>query len=628
MLQCPSCQAILTFSSEKSNVLECSCGKVIRLNDAGFASTTELLPAAHSADFIVPGTRGKWQDKTFSVTGRFVTRGKGWLFNYWNIIFDDGEVCYLAEGYGSYAILKPAEGLSTLSSTQINFLKLNNSTNLRTDEAYYLIRKNVDVDINIEAEVFLPETSRDINVLDFYSEKGNYITVIEFLRNVIRYYDTIFTDFAELQLRNVKPAGKTKTMACLHCYKTLHLKANPFTFTITCLHCGTHHLFNQVNDSLTNIGRNKLDAVPDIEIGSTGTVDGITFEVIGYSFKEENNADTAQWKEYVLYNRSEGFAFLSEFEGNWIYVKEMAKPPVVGDLNRQYFNYDGKQYDLYNAYTYEVLSAVGEHPYDITKTANYKVREYIAPPYGWTSETNNNESNWFLGRHVSHREILNNFSFPSYKPAKQGIGMVQPTGMLDKGKFIKIILIALFVLIAIHMGTAISKQEKILLEDNFSFDDTANKLTIVTPKFTLDKWKSNLLFNIGADVSNNWFQLSGSLINAQTGKAYSFEKGVEFYSGYSGGESWTEGSKTEEAYLSAIPAGTYFLNLTGSREAGGFNRLQRFSLKVVYDVRTDRNLWFAILLLAIVAVIQYLIYSYNNKKRWQNSRYSPYNYEH
>ncbi len=627
MLQCPSCSSVITFSSGSNNIIVCACGKVLRLKESGSLAITDLETVSNSTSFIAPGASGTLNGKKFNITGRFILKGKNWIFNYWTIVFENGETSYLGEGYGTYTILKTGDIMPALNSFKINLLKLNDSTTLQKDEQFFLVRKNSDVAMKIEGEVFLPETMPAINILDLFSEKGNFITVIEFVRDVIRYYDTEFVNFPDLHITGLKTTNTTKTFVCLHCYKTLPVKANPFTISISCKHCGTHHFLDEATEMLKETGRNKIDILPDIEIGSIGTIKGNSFEVIGYSLKEENNADSAQWREYVLFNREEGFVFLSEYEGNWIYLKEVDRPPIVGKNSRDHFNFTGNHYDLYNAYSYTVISAIGEHPYDITTTSDYYVREYISPPFMWSSEEGKQEKNWFFGQHINHKEILDNFTFPVNKPDKSGIGMLQPTGVINKGRFIQIMLVALLLMIAIHMATGYGKQEKVIFEQSYSFNDSTNNITIVTPKFKLDKWKSNIKFNINAGVYNNWFELSGSLINTDNGKEYSFSKGVEYYAGYSEGEKWTEGSTSNEAYLTGITPGNYFLNLTGTRDPAGYNRVDNFSVTVTYDVRTDRNLLFAILIIAIIGAIQYYIFYNYNKKRWQNSRYSPYNYE-
>jgi len=625
MLQCPYCATSISFTWTETNVKECTCGKVLRLKE-GVLLNISLPAAGHSKNFIIPGSHGQWQGKDFTVTGRFVTTGEDSTFNYWNLIFTDGTQAYLGEGYGFYSILTPSTLKISVRYDKISGTGLNQYIDLNEGGKFYLIRSSDDLDIAVEGEIVLPDTASNTKISELCNPDGGFLTVIEFYMGITRYYDTVFTTFDELDFNSLTINEKAETHHCPKCKAPIVLKAAPYTVSLSCLQCGTN--FNRsVKGNLNQTANNKEDFKGDIAIGTKGTLHGINFEVIGYSLKEELNPDESQWKEYVLWNRTHGFAFLSEFEGHWIYVKETARPPVTGQHFNNGFSWDGQQYQLYNAYSYKVVSYAGEHPYNVGKTKRYAVQEYIAPPQVWTSEEYDQSITWFLGEHIDSTEVYNTFPLQQSAPRQLGIGAVQPIGASGAKGFGKKFLLALGILLAIHIIIGLQHKNRLVLENVYPFGDTVNSVNIVSKKFYLEKSSSNLYFDITAPVDNNWFELSGSLINADNGKEYSFEKGVEYYSGTSDGERWTEGSTNSNVYLTAIPAGNYFLNLTGSRDPAGFNRLSSFSVKVLYDVRSDRNLIFAFIIFCIFGAIQYFMFYNKEKKRWNNSRYSPYNYE-
>jgi hypothetical protein len=59
--------------------------------------------------------------------------------------------------------------------------------------------------------------------------------------------------------------------------------------------------------------------------------------VIGYVKKEEDNIYHSKWREYTLYNPQQGYAFLSEYEGNWIFIRENCNSPVLLNQNEKSF---------------------------------------------------------------------------------------------------------------------------------------------------------------------------------------------------------------------------------------------------------------------------------------------------
>jgi hypothetical protein len=187
----------------------------------------------------------------------------------------------------------------------------------------------------------------------------------------------------------------------------------------------------------------------------------------------------------------------------------------------------------------------------------------------------------------------------------------------------------LIIAIAIHIFIGARTAEKVLINQSFSMSSSESSHTFVTNKFTLNKWKSNLEFEVYAPVDNSWFEVSASLVNAKTGDEYGIQQGVEYYHGYEGGENWTEGDQHETAYLNSIPAGTYFLRIEGQRDAtvASYNGVSDFSVKVTYDVPMFRNLMITILILLIYPVIVVWVSNNTERNRWYGSPYSKFTYE-
>jgi hypothetical protein len=121
--------------------------------------------------------------------------------------------------------------------------------------------------------------------------------------------------------------------------------------------------------------------------------------------------------------------------------------------------------------------------------------------------------------------------------------------------------------------------------------------------------------------------MQASLVNTDDGKEYSISKGVEYYSGYTDGESWSEGSRNDDAYLTGIPRGNYVITITGTRDSNSFNRPGNFGVTVIYDVGFIRNFLFCLLMIVGMAIIQYMIFVHYDKQRWYNSPFTKYNYD-
>jgi len=141
--------------------------------------------------------------------------------------------------------------------------------------------------------------------------------------------------------------------------------------------------------------------------------------------------------------------------------------------------------------------------------------------------------------------------------------------------------------VIIHLFITNGFKEKVILEDTFELPDSLTSKTTTTRNFELDKWKSNLQFEMYAPVDNSWLDMEMTLVNVKTGEEYTINQGVEYYHGYDDGESWSEGDNREVFYLSSIPAGTYFLQLTSSWES--ITKAKYFQLRVAYDVPMQKT---------------------------------------
>ncbi|MGB8192799.1 MAG: DUF4178 domain-containing protein [Chitinophagaceae bacterium] len=625
--QCPKCGRVLTFSHEQVNILQCACGAVINRKEGGTLIEKPFFVIQNKIELIQPGSFGKWKDRDFKVLGRF----RGWfeesVFNYWTILFNDGELAYLGEGYGFYSILKRTTVHGPMASVNLDNLEIGTKKKLIKEIDFILEKKYKSYKWEIEGELYIPESDNIFRLFEFSSGNGQQIALFEFERNYVLAFEVFYASFESMQFTNLRhEANPGKSFTCINCKNQVHVKTYPYAQSCACNNCGMHYEMKGEGNFKGTGDRNSIDRFSEISLGSKGIVKGINYEVIGYALKEEKNQYASQWKEYTLYNPEEGFAFLSEFSGHWMYVREQGEAPVINKTATT-ISFRKESFQLYNRYSYLIVNAQGEFPYNLFNPEGTDVKEFISPPEVWIQETSKREGiTWFLGQHIESSDLKDNFVFPVGLPPKSGVGAVEPKYYVNSTKLIAMAIIGVLFLIIVHAITSSTKQDRELLNGTYSFNDTTNTISFVTDKFILDKKSSNLQFNINAPVDNTWFELNASLVNATTGTEYGISKGVEYYYGYTDGENWSEGDRDATAYLGKIPAGTYFLQVTGQREQLYSNKLMGFHLQVKYDVNHDRNMWICILLLIIWPVIQYFRTNRIEKKRWYNSPFSPFTY--
>jgi hypothetical protein len=587
--------------------------------------TTDQGPVQILSSELQIGTEGSYQGQSFIITGRLFTWFHEAVYNYWTLLMADGNVCLLSEGYGHYSILQPHTGDLNFKETDAKSQTPGSLARLiiGKEETWILLKKQPVIRWEVAGEAWVPVPSRYFTVFDYAGSTGTAITVFYAEKApVLSFANKVLTP-TELQLKYTSTEKlKEKKFNCTDCKHEITVKAYPYSQSCGCQNCGTQYFLKEASGFVKKQA-SRSDELPDIPLGSTGMLNDIEYEVIGYVQKEENSVYHSKWREYTLFNPDNGFAFLSEYDGHWIFLKERQDCPVVLNTNELELLYEGHVYEPFNKYKYSVTNARGEFPYNLFNNQNTTVIEYISPPTMWIKERDNKEGiRWFFGHHFSHNELARIFPVANL-PYRTGVGALQPAGKLPIPKLAIATSIGVILLAFFHFLISSNKMQLELINARYDFSDTSHVTTAVTDKFELIKKKSNIRLDIDAAVSNSWFELAATLVNAKTGKEYSLEQGVEYYYGYSDGERWSEGKSSQTTYFNRIPAGTYFLQLQGTRDPSMENRISNFYVQAVYDVPVNRNFWITLLLFLVVPIGSYARTRYRESARWSNSPFKP-----
>jgi hypothetical protein len=630
ILQCPNCAAVVSFSHTGTNLLQCRCGSVLQ-KEYEKVVVKSFYIIQQPFEIIAPGATGQWNGESFTVLGRVRAWIEEFVFNYWSIVFNSGELGFLGEGYGIYAIYKEVT-ISPTSSLKDDFnnLKVGSKPRLFKTKNLLVERKYKCYKWELEGEAFFPCNENTFETLECSAANGQHIEVIKCSKKLTA-YEVIYTSFQELNLQNLRTFDyQGKTITCTNCSEPITIYTYPYAQSFVCDKCEARYAVKEGVGFKKQTDTNKIDDGPAITMGISGQIKGISYRVIGFALKEENNVYRSRWKEYTLFNEAEGYAFLSEYNGHWIYASEKGNAPVLMSQTIDNFIFDNEDFQLFNSYSYNIISAKGEFPYNIFNDESKKVKEFISPPEIWIQEYDTHEGIiWFLGEHIDGKEIEEAFKGNVILPYKTATGAVEPKGFIATPKILLVSLVAAILLFFIHLLTTLNNRQEILMDREFVFGDSASTFSFTTKKFHLDERRSNLEFSIYAPVDNSWFELEATLVNDKTGTEYSLNKGVEYYHGYSEGEYWTEGSTTEKAYLSSIPSGDYILQLQGTRDNNYYatNQLNNFQLRIAYDVPIHRNFLICLGLLLIWPLIKYNLIRYHERNRWSNSPFSPYESE-
>ncbi len=376
------------------------------------------------------------------------------------------------------------------------------------------------------------------------------------------------------------------------------------------------------------------------ELGQSIRVNGTTYTITGITQRNDAKYKSFKWREYNLKSEINEDAFLNEYNGNWLLVKPLSEGPQVYIRGDQSFSYQDVEFSIFQAYNQEVNWGIGSFDFDISDVDNLYSREFIAPPkmliYEVQKSSKETNPEWYEGEYVEaneiHQEYLglgNTTTFPS----KSGIGATEPY----KSQFyykdaLKMSLIAFAVILTIQLYFMATSPTTTVFRETFSvadlkIDSASTNLTsakpIVSKSFSIDK-TGKIEIELASSVDNSWLESNITMVNESTLEELPIVIGNEYYHGYEGGESWTEGSTVASKDFSEVPAGKYHLlveTITPAINGGTYTvRLQSGGIYWI-------NIFIMLCLIAILPIVKYF-QEYNfEKERWADSDYSPYNYD-
>jgi len=382
-----------------------------------------------------------------------------------------------------------------------------------------------------------------------------------------------------------------------------------------CNTCGTYFEYvagQQATDLKADLkGRSHVPALP---IGATGRLNDKDYIVTGFLVKKDI-ASGIVWREYLLFLMGqEGYTTLAEYRGHWM---------VIDKANEESFNitrtenYDWvvtrkwslKAYPIYTSYKFRIVAARGEFDWDIMEDSERLfVQEFTNPPEIVVVETlGEKEYNWYEGEYVQPATVAEAFGVEMKKlPPRIGVGAIEPhSSDIQAVPMRKFTVFMLCLVLVSHFVITLGKPSAVVLSETHStLPDSAawgggGMTPIKTSTFNITR-SGAVDLEMSSDLSNEWIELPLSLINESTGKEYEFPVTLEYWSGYDGGESWSEGRRDFSAVISAVPPGKYHVSVYPYSE---LKRETLVGIKVEECTPLYSNmLWFCLILLGAAAI--------------------------
>ncbi len=634
---CPSCAGPIEFKAGSTIVVVCPfCRSAVARTDRKLEDLGKVAEIVQSKSPLKLGLRGEYNGNKFELTGRAqIKHGAGGFWDEWYATFSNGWVGWLAEAQGRFymTFYKPLpEGAKLPEYDQ---LKPGQRLDGLSDETHLIVNeKGVATYIAADGEIpYQLKPNEQSQYADLVGKKGVFATIDYSTKPPYLFYGQELT-LADMGLADKRSAEReqrvapAEAMSCPNCGGALELKVPDQSERVTCPYCNS--LLN-VDDGNLKYLRALKKKVPHqdfvLKVGSKASfknfADGIELEIIG-SVKRSVTFDGVKyfWDEYLLYNPKVGFKWLVHSDNHWNFVDSVnaaeleVSQPIAGV--KPTVKYNGKSYRIFQDAPARVEYVKGEFYWRVNVGETVRAADFVAPPFMLTQEMNNNEVNWSLGTYLKKEEVEKAFDVKNL-PKPWNVAPNQPfegTGLIKYG----LLLLGAFIIVSIFLIplTGLSKtalNQEVMLKPLPRPNGTQ---VVFTQPFNLDGYK-NVRITAAAPVSNSWTDLNIDLINEKRSDVEAVNIPIEYYFGVSDGERWTEGSKINDATISAVPEGRYALRIEGTWK--DWNRPMPVRVKVEQNVTRGVNFCLALVFLLIGPIIGLFRKFSFESRRWSESMF-------
>ena len=453
---CPGCGAPVEFRSAQSTHAVCSfCRSTVVRDGATLARVGKMAELFDDHSPLQLMARGSWQGKDFTLVGRLQYRGASGPWTEWNALFDDGSSGWVAEDNGAYVFALPASTERALPAADQFRVGAVTAVNGKS----YQVTSNEQVAlVAAEGELpRLPPLDTPSAMVELRSP-DNEVLSVDYGSSPPALSRGRPVALEELKFSGLREDGDqvavARQFACPNCGAPVEAKFAD-SKAITCRSC------NSLIDLTSGIGGELRHAVQDepveplIPLGSTGQLQGVQWQVVGYQHRVGTEPDDPDehfgWDEYLLYNRKRGFTFLVDSTDGWSIVKPATGAPMV-KKDMQSAVYLGTAYRQQYAYKAQTSYVAGEFYWPVERGQVTFNRDYAGGNGALLSmEETPRERTWSVGSTIDSDRVARAFGLESKASLmKRGdAGPVSGKGVGCGCAIIVLVVLVILVLLAV-----------------------------------------------------------------------------------------------------------------------------------------------------------------------------------
>lgn len=580
-VKCPSCGAEHTVSNPGITALQCEfCKTLIYWDEQAVkaAGSKAILDPPSSALRVGEALTLKGQDMTVLGRVRYSYGAGEGLWDEWFLEDAAQNIIWLNEDEKEFTLEKPIADDPALPAYAA--LKLGGNIQVH-GQSFVVEELGKAACLGVEGQVpFVVIPEEIYPFADLASSDGKISIGIEYDKEgSASIFQGTFIDRADLKVDGQPPFPEVvsagMSIRCSGCGAPVEGNFPADSKMLVCSSCGAGL---QISDTQTRVITKNKGKKPNfvLDIGDVGVFDKQKYEVTGrLHYLERDEGIDYPSDEYLLWNEKNGYLWLEESDGHWLRSKRSHKQPGI-DLfaylaPRSKVKIGATSYQFVESGLRKLTYVDGALPWKAVVGQNHEYADLAAPPRSFSAErtrtSDGAELEYFEGKYQPLEDMQKAFKGKKF-PNAIGVNPAQPFIRTASQK-IMIIFGLVFALVNFALLFSTCGSGKQVFHATLSAEQYRGEW--LSEPFQIKRKPSVVRISGRANISQAWMSIQMGLVNANDEMCLETDAEPSYYSGRSGGESWSEGSTKFSKLIRVDKPGNYRLLVYASAARGNAN---------------------------------------------------------
>lgn len=296
-----------------------------------------------------------------------------------------------------------------------------------------------------------------------------------------------------------------RSINCTSCNAPLKLHAGHKIKSLTCEYCGAVMNPQDEFSVLAKFSEQQRPSRSPLKTGDQGKLKGVLFTVVGLI---EWSTEGEYWIDYQIFSPTHGYAWLVYETGHWVFLRRTRHLPnknLWSLRKRTKVKVKQQTFRFYEKFHAKITYVAGELTWIARVGDATSLAEAIDPPYLFSEERNEYETEYYFGEYIEADEIKQQFNIsrnypvaPIHRLQLYQSKFLQPLAKIAK-PFAFIFFIISFVILIFMQGNSVTIKPVVMKNTGNGQVESSYQFSITKPShlilLTLDTRNANALLN-------------------------------------------------------------------------------------------------------------------------------------